>query len=138
MVDEYYGPTSALSGRILLGDDIIEKLATCGEHIWDYSHLCRHVCWALGHDNASESPNKWGRSLLATLASIYTILEDEENTHQAELEFEEALREEVNEKIQAEKDRVNKTMEEECSKQEYSQNTRKEWQIQTPINFEGL
>ena len=50
------------------------------------------------------------------------------------------MREEVNEKIQAEKDRVNKTMEEEHSKQEYSQNTQKEleWQIQTPIDFEGL
>ena len=138
LIDEYYGSNSALSGRTLLGDDVIEKLATCGERIWDYLHLRRHTRWALGHDTTSESPNKWGRSLLATLASIYTVLEEEENARHAELEFEEASREEVEKKIQAEKDRVNKVMEGECKKQGYSQNTQKEWQIQTPSDFEGL
>jgi hypothetical protein len=67
LVDEYYGSNNALSGRTLLGDDVIDKLATCGERIWDYSHLCQHTQWALGHDTTMESPNKWGRSLLAAL-----------------------------------------------------------------------
>jgi len=31
LIDDYYGSNSALSGRTLLGDDVIEKLATCGE-----------------------------------------------------------------------------------------------------------
>ena len=138
LIDEYYGPNSALSGRTLLGDDIIEKLATCGERIWDYSHLRQHTRWALGHDTTMESPNKWGKSLLATLARIYTVLEDEEEVRHAELEYEEASREATNEKIQAEKDRVNKIMGEERRKQGYSQNTQTEWQIQTPTDFEGL
>ena len=116
LVDEYYGPNTALSGRTILGDDIIEKLATCGERIWDYSHLRRHTRWALGHDTTLESPNKWGRSLLATLGSIYRDLDEEENVCHAELEFEEASRVE----------------------QEYLENTQKEWQIQTPNDFEGL
>lgn len=138
MIDEYYGPNSALSGRTLLGDDIIKKLATCGERIWDYSHLRQHTRWALGHDTTTESPNKWGKSLLATLARIYTVLEDEEEARHAELEYEEASREAMYEKIQAEKDRVNKIMGEERRKQGYSQNTQTEWQIQTPTDFEGL
>jgi hypothetical protein len=130
LVDEYYGPNSALSGSTLLGEDVIEKLATCGERIWDYSHLRRHTRWALGHDTTTESPNKWGKSLLEVLARIYTVLEDTEVERQAELEFEEALRE-------AEKDRVNKTMGEERRKQGYLENTQKEWQIQTPADFGG-
>ena len=51
--------------------------------------------------------------------SIYRVLEDDENTRNAELEFEEASREEVNAKIQAEKERVNEIMEKERRKQEY-------------------
>ena len=70
--------------------------------------------------------------------SIYRVLEDDENTRNAELEFEEASREEVNAKIQAEKERVNEIMEKERRKQGYLQNTQKEWQIQTPIDFRGL
>jgi hypothetical protein len=31
LVKEYYGVGTTMSGRMLLGNDIIEKLATCGE-----------------------------------------------------------------------------------------------------------
>jgi len=44
----------------------------------------------------------------------------------------------VEEKIQAEKDWVKKVMEAEHRNQGYLQNTQKEWQIQTPSNFQGL
>jgi hypothetical protein len=57
LVDEYYGPNSALSKGTLLGDNIIEKLATCGKHVWDYLHLCQHIQWALGHDTTMDCPN---------------------------------------------------------------------------------
>ena len=49
LVEEYYGVETTMSGRILLGNDIIEKLATCGERLNNYAELRRQAHWAFGH-----------------------------------------------------------------------------------------
>lgn len=78
LLPKVYGPLTSLAGQTMLGDDIIEKLATCGEQIESYSQLRQHVRWALGHDMATNDANENGLLLVEELKKIRAEAEDEE------------------------------------------------------------
>ena len=71
LLDKFYPGISSLSGQTILGDDVVEKIATCGEHLETYAQLRQHVRWAVGHQEDTDEPNKWGRLLMDQLSLIY-------------------------------------------------------------------
>ena len=83
LLPKVYGPLTSLAGRTLLGDDVIEKLATCGEQIESYSQLRQHARWALGHDMATNDANENGLLLVEELKKIHAELDDEEERRES-------------------------------------------------------
>lgn len=75
LLPKVYGSLTSLSGRTLLGDDVVDKLATCSEQIEDYSQLRRHVYWAFGHDTATNDANKCGLLLIEELKKLHRQVE---------------------------------------------------------------
>ncbi|KDR67869.1 hypothetical protein GALMADRAFT_79410, partial [Galerina marginata CBS 339.88] len=75
LVDAYYGSLTSLSGATIIGDDIIEKLATCGERLESYSQVQRHVRWAMGYNQTSNTVTRWGQMLVEKLGDIYMVLD---------------------------------------------------------------
>jgi len=76
LIEAIYPGIATFSGRTILGDDVIGKLATCGEFMEDYSQLKRHVRWAYGQDSDDpEKPSQAGRLLLTRLEEIYAEIE---------------------------------------------------------------
>ena len=43
LLNEFYGDLSGISGATIIADGVIEKLATCGEHLEMYSQVQRYV-----------------------------------------------------------------------------------------------
>ena len=87
LVEMAYPGVVSISGATVLGDDVVEKIATCGERIDTYSELRRHVQWAYGHDAMADGPNEYGQLLLARLSRIYQGFDNElaEEQHQQAL-----------------------------------------------------
>jgi hypothetical protein len=83
LLPKVYGPLTSLAGRTLLGDDIIDKLATCGEKIESYSQLRQHARWALGHDMATNDANENGLLLVEELKRIHAEADDEEERRES-------------------------------------------------------
>ena len=75
LVDAYYGPLTSLSGATIMSDDIIQKLASCSERLENYSQVRRHVRWAVGYDQMSNTPTTWGAMLMAKLGDVYKKLD---------------------------------------------------------------
>jgi len=71
LLDKFYPGISSLSGWTILGNDVVEKIATCGEHLETYTQLRQHVRWAIGHQEDTDEPNEWGRLLMDQLSLIY-------------------------------------------------------------------
>ncbi len=59
-------------------DDIIERLAVCGERPRTYPDLRRHIHWAFIHDTKSKGPNSWGVRFLLLLEEIYNLWDAED------------------------------------------------------------
>jgi hypothetical protein len=66
-----YPGTTTISAETVLGDDVIDKLAGCGERIECQAEMCRHVHWALGFDKNMGYPTTYGNMLLEKLRTIY-------------------------------------------------------------------
>ena len=75
LVESYWPGTTSLSGQTILGDDVIERLATCGERIESHHELRRHVRWAIGHDEETGKATMYGEQLLTQLSEIYSKLD---------------------------------------------------------------
>lgn len=75
LVHAYYGALTSLSGATIIGDDVIEKLATCGERLENYLQARRHVRWAVGYDQTANTPTEWGQMLMEKLKDTYTALD---------------------------------------------------------------
>lgn len=84
LVEEYYGVGTTMSRHMILGNDVVEKLATCGERLNTYAELRKQVHWAIGHDTMTGQANKWGILLLRALSSIYEKLDDLEEEQERE------------------------------------------------------
>jgi len=75
LVNAYYGALTSLSGATIIGDDVIEKLASCGEQLENYSEVRWHVQWAVGYDQMANAPTEWGQMLMEKLKDIYNGLD---------------------------------------------------------------
>jgi len=49
-------------------ENIIKKLATCGEQLNTYAELQQQVHWAIGHDTMTDKVNQWVIFLLGALS----------------------------------------------------------------------
>ena len=78
LLEHLYPGLSSISGRTILGDDIVEKIVCCGERLKTYDELRQHARWALGHDDNSGGPSEIGRMLLDIMGKVYQQFEDEE------------------------------------------------------------
>ena len=76
LLDKIYPGTSSISAQTVLGDDVIEKLASCGERIETQAEMRRHVRWAIGFDENTGYSTTYGDMLLAKLQAIYTKFDD--------------------------------------------------------------
>jgi hypothetical protein len=75
LLNEFYGDLTSISGATILADGVIERLATCGEHLETYSQVQQCVRWALGYDESKKLPTKWGNMLMRELEEIYKAVE---------------------------------------------------------------
>lgn len=75
LLNAFYGDLTGLSGATIIADGVIEKLATCGEHLETYSQVQRHVRWAHGYNELNNTPTKWGDMLMTELEGIYKAME---------------------------------------------------------------
>jgi len=136
LVDAYYGPLTSLSGATIMGDDVIQKLASCSERLENYSQVRRHVRWAVGYDQTSNTPTTWGEMLMAELGDIYNALDSlKEEEEQASYK---ANTEKDFENLMAPVGDVYNTvdMEEVGGWERYKVNTEKEFENLTPADFE--
>ena len=44
LLDKIYPGTSSISAQTVLGDDVIDKLASCGECVETQAEMRRHMC----------------------------------------------------------------------------------------------
>jgi len=85
LVDSYWPGTTSLSGQNILRDDIVERLAMCGEHLEKHCELHHHVWWAIRHDKETGRPTIYGEQLLAKLSEIYAQLDKDKEMAQQQL-----------------------------------------------------
>jgi hypothetical protein len=89
LLDKIYPGTNSISAQTVLGDEVIDKLASCGERIETQAEMRRHIQWAIGFNENTGYSTTYGEMLLAKLRSIYTKFDDEtaaEDAHVAELQ----------------------------------------------------
>jgi hypothetical protein len=82
LLNAFYGDLTSLSGATIIGDGVIEKLATCGERLETYSQVQRYVRWAHGYDESINMPTRWGNMLMTELEGIYKAMEDLEGAEE--------------------------------------------------------
>jgi hypothetical protein len=90
LVESYWPGTTSLSGQSILGDDVIEKLATCGERVETYQELRRHVRWAIGHNEETGRPTIYGEQLVAKLSEIYVKFDKDTDSEVAQQQLSQA------------------------------------------------
>jgi hypothetical protein len=78
LINTVYPSTQIISGSVLLGDDVIEQLATCGERIMTGADLKKHTRWYLGIDSSTGDLTVPGNLLLLQLQNIYATLDAKE------------------------------------------------------------
>lgn len=86
LLEHVYPGLSTISGRTILGDDIVEKIVNCCERLTTYKELRRHARWVLGHDAETDGPSEIGTMLLAVLHKVYQQFDDEAEQAAAELQ----------------------------------------------------
>lgn len=86
LLDQFYGGTLIIAGSTLLGDDIIEKLAVCGERVETKEEFMRHARWPIGFIPASGEVTQYGMMLLGRLQAIYSQIDNKITAEEAELE----------------------------------------------------
>jgi hypothetical protein len=95
LLDKIYPGTSSISAQTVLGDDVIDKLASCGERVETQAEMRRHVRWAIGFDENTGYSTIYGDMLLAKLRSIYTKFDNEVVADEARLRELHAMPQEV-------------------------------------------
>jgi hypothetical protein len=72
LVDHIYPGTQIISGSVLLGDDVVDQLATCREHIETEGDLVKHTRWYFGIDHNTSNLTAHGHLLLHQLQDVYS------------------------------------------------------------------
>jgi hypothetical protein len=85
LLDKIYPGTSSISAQTVLGDDVIDKLASCGEHIKTQAEMQKHVRWVMGFNENTGYSTVYSDMLLAKLQSIYTKFDDKAAADKAQL-----------------------------------------------------
>ena len=83
LLNRFYGGTSIIAGSTLLGDDVIEKLATCGERVETREEFAQHVRWSLGFDG--NTTTEYGSMLLDRLRRVYSKFDEDATADEAHL-----------------------------------------------------
>lgn len=84
LLNLFYPGIEILGGDSLLPDDVIEKLATCGEKISTVDKLAAQIRWPLGIDLFTQELTDTGRLLLGKLQEIYDEVEAEQQRQEDE------------------------------------------------------
>ena len=71
--------------QTVLGNDVIEGLATCGEWIDSHTEMCHCVQWAIGYNANTGLSMLHGNLLLGKLQAIYAKFEEDAATDEARL-----------------------------------------------------
>jgi hypothetical protein len=85
LLDKFYGGTTILAGSTLLGDDVIEKLATCGERIETVEDFAQHARWPIGFNVGMGASTEYGNMLLQRLKTIYSKFDEDAAADEARL-----------------------------------------------------
>ena len=86
LLDKFYGGTTILVGLTLLGDDVIEKLATCGEHIETMEDFAQHAQWPIGFNVGTGTSTEYGDLLLQRLKTIYSKFDEDAAVEEAHIQ----------------------------------------------------
>jgi hypothetical protein len=86
LLDRFYGGTSIIAGSTLLGDDVIEKLATCGERVETKEEFAQHARWPIGFDAGTGATTEYGTMLLERLTTIYSKFDEDTAAEEARLQ----------------------------------------------------
>jgi hypothetical protein len=95
LLNKFYPGTSIMSGATLFGDDLVEKLALCGERVDSAAILARHIRWPIGIDAETHVLTPYGNELLAVLHKIYSMIDDQAAAEVARIQHLRSLPEEV-------------------------------------------
>ena len=76
LLDTFYGGTSIIAGAMLLGDDVIEKLVTCGERVETMEEFVQQARWPIGFNTDTGDTTDYGRMLLDRLQFIYSTFDE--------------------------------------------------------------
>ena len=95
LLDRFYGGTSIIAGSTLLGDDVIEKLATCGERVETKEEFAQHARWAIGFNAGTGATTEYGDMLLEHLKMIYSKFDKDTAAEEAHLQHLRSLPEEI-------------------------------------------
>ena len=88
LLDAMYPGTTSISAETVLGNDVIEGLATCGERIDSHTEMRRHIRWAISYDADTGLSTRHGDLLLGKLQAIYAKFDEDaaaDEVHLAEL-----------------------------------------------------
>jgi len=85
LLDKFYGGTTILTGSMLLGDDVIEKLATCGERIETMDDFAQHAHWLIGFNVGTGASTECGNMLLQCLKTIHSKFDKDVAADEARL-----------------------------------------------------
>ena len=85
LLDNFYGGTSIIAGSTLLGDDVIEKLATCGERVETWEEFAQNAHWAIGFNTSTGTTTEYGIMLLQRLKTIYSKFDEDAAAEEAHL-----------------------------------------------------
>jgi hypothetical protein len=71
---------------MLLGDDVIEKLATCGERIETMEDFAQHARWPIRFNVGTGASTEYGNMLLQRLKTIYSKFDKDTAADEARLQ----------------------------------------------------
>jgi hypothetical protein len=91
LLDHFYGGTSIIAGSTLLGNDVIEKLAMCGERVETMQEFVRHAHWPISFNTDTGTVTEYGHMLLGRLQTIYSQLNDEAAAEEADFKYLQSL-----------------------------------------------
>ena len=82
LLEKFYGGTTILAGLTLLGNDVIEKLATCRECI----DFAQHAHWPIRFNVGMGASTECGNMLLQRLKTIYSKFDEDAAAAEAHLQ----------------------------------------------------
>lgn len=83
LLERIYPGTISILAETVLGDDVISKLASCGEQVESAQEMRRHMRWAIGFNEDMGYSTEYGDMLIEKLKSIYAKIDADAATEEA-------------------------------------------------------